>query len=141
MCMRILVAALGLSSWQILKRRPRNAGGTETDEEEEMGGTGTTDVMANAAGKAVADVAKQGLYAGLKFTGLALKVATGLATTIGRDAERSLSRLDAVPDIRVRALALWICAVPTALSILCKATAVSVLQHCEMCQLFLSGDN
>ena len=33
-----------------------------------------------------------GLYTGLKFTGLAVRVASGLAASIGKDAEAALAR-------------------------------------------------
>jgi hypothetical protein len=39
----------------------------------------------------LADVAVSGLYTGLKFTGLALKVATGLAQVITKDAEKAFA--------------------------------------------------
>ena len=47
------------------------------------------------AGKALAGAAVTGLYTGLKFTGLAVRVASGLAASIGKDAEKALSRAEA----------------------------------------------
>ncbi len=46
------------------------------------------------AGKALASAAVTGLYTGLKFTGLAVRVASGLAASIGKDAEKALSKVD-----------------------------------------------
>ncbi|BDA45257.1 probable serine/threonine-protein kinase STN8, chloroplastic at N-terminal half [Coccomyxa sp. Obi] len=50
------------------------------------------------AGKALAGAAVSGLYTGLKFTGLAVRVASGLAASIGKDAEKALSRAEASRD-------------------------------------------
>jgi hypothetical protein len=47
------------------------------------------------AGKALADAAVTGLYTGLKFTGLAVRVASGLAASIGKDTEKALSKVEA----------------------------------------------
>ena len=46
------------------------------------------------AGKALASAAVTGLYTGLKFTGLAVRVASGLAASIGKDAEKALLKAD-----------------------------------------------
>jgi hypothetical protein len=35
-----------------------------------------------------------GLYTGLKFTGLAVRVASGLAASIGKDAEKAMSAME-----------------------------------------------
>ncbi|KAK9901304.1 hypothetical protein WJX75_005502 [Coccomyxa subellipsoidea] len=53
------------------------------------------DSASSRAGKAIAGAAVTGLYTGLKFTGLAVRVASGLAASIGKDAEKALSRAEA----------------------------------------------
>ena len=55
-------------------------------------------------GAALAGAAVSGLYTGLKFTGLAVRVAGGLAASIGKDAERAMSALDAQRKAQVRTL-------------------------------------
>lgn len=47
----------------------------------------------------LADVAVNSLYTGLKFTGLALKVATDLAQVITKDAEKAFTTKDASPQV------------------------------------------
>lgn len=44
------------------------------------------------AGSFLAGAAVNGLYTGLKFTGLAVRVASGLAASIGKDAEAAMAR-------------------------------------------------
>lgn len=66
------------------------------------------------AGKALAGAAVTGLYTGLKFTGLAVRVASGLAASIGKDAEKALSRAEASRDT-VAASAVGVPAAVTAL--------------------------
>ena len=44
------------------------------------------------AGGFLAGAAVNGLYTGLKFTGLAVRVASGLAASIGKDAEAAMAR-------------------------------------------------
>ena len=56
------------------------------------------DNVSSRAGKAIAGAAVTGLYTGLKFTGLAVRVASGLAASIGKDAEKALSRAEAAQD-------------------------------------------
>jgi hypothetical protein len=46
--------------------------------------------------------AAAGVYTALKFGGLALRVASGLAASIGRDAERALSQLEPPAEPLVR---------------------------------------
>lgn len=53
------------------------------------------DSASSRVGKAIAGAAVTGLYTGLKFTGLAVRVASGLAASIGKDAEKALSRAEA----------------------------------------------
>jgi len=48
--------------------------------------------------------AAAGVYTALKFGGLALRVASGLAASIGRDAERALSQLEPPPEPQARNL-------------------------------------
>ena len=48
------------------------------------------------AGSFLAGAAVNGLYTGLKFTGLAVRVASGLAASIGKDAEAAMARSRAV---------------------------------------------
>ena len=45
-----------------------------------------------SAGSFLAGAAVNGLYTGLKFTGLAVRVASGLAASIGKDAEAAMAR-------------------------------------------------
>jgi hypothetical protein len=45
-------------------------------------------------------VAVNSLYTGLKFTGLALKVATGLAQVITKDAEKAFSTSETTPQVQ-----------------------------------------
>lgn len=45
-----------------------------------------------SAGNYLAGAAVNGLYTGLKFTGLAVRVASGLAASIGKDAEAAMAR-------------------------------------------------
>lgn len=59
--------------------------------------------MGSRAGKAIAGAAVTGLYTGLKFTGLAVRVASGLAASIGKDAEKALSRAEAAQGAAVPA--------------------------------------
>ncbi len=44
------------------------------------------------------------LYAGLKFTGLALKVATDLAKAVSTDAEKMVAQMESSSNDRVRSL-------------------------------------
>lgn len=44
------------------------------------------------------------LYAGLKFTGLALKVATDLAQAVSTDAEKMVAQMESSSNDRVRSL-------------------------------------
>eukprot|EP00884_Botryococcus_braunii_P000646 jgi/Botrbrau1/10582/Bobra.0358s0005.1 len=59
-------------------------------------------VPSGSAGESnlLADVAVNSLYTGLKFTGLALKVATGLAQVITKDAEKAFSANETTPQIK-----------------------------------------
>ncbi|KAK9822826.1 hypothetical protein WJX81_005812 [Elliptochloris bilobata] len=57
--------------------------------------------VAAAAGDGGSDNrAVAGVYTALKFGGLALRVASGLAASIGRDAEKALAQLEPQPDPR-----------------------------------------
>ncbi len=50
------------------------------------------------AGSFLAGAAVNGLYTGLKFTGLAVRVASGLAASIGKDAEAAMARSRALQE-------------------------------------------
>ena len=57
---------------------------SSSEPESKSSGKGTGNFFAGAA--------VNGLYTGLKFTGLAVRVASGLAASIGKDAEAAMAR-------------------------------------------------
>ena len=66
------------------------------------GASSTEEVGGGAAGKGLADAAVTGLYTGLKFTGLAVRVASGLAASISKDAERAMASMEEQRRVQVR---------------------------------------
>ncbi len=52
-------------------------------------------------------VATDAVYAGLKLTGLALNVASDIASSLRRDAEKALQTTDSVVAVKVRRCGSW----------------------------------
>ena len=66
-------------------------------------GASSTEEIGGGAGGGLAGAAVTGLYTGLKFTGLAVRVAGGLAASISKDAERAMAAMEEQRWAQVRA--------------------------------------